>query len=83
MAKVIFYISLPVVLLAAMFLGMLLMAKSDVRGAGLDLNSIVSLEGMKPSLSCGFYFTFEISGDANVSRAYWRLFPFRKVDIEK
>lgn len=43
----------------------------------------IHLAGVHPSQTHLLYVTFQIVGDPEISRAYWRLNPFRHVEVEK
>lgn len=43
----------------------------------------IHLDGVHPSKTHLLYFSFEIDGDQEISRAHWRLTPFRHVEVEK
>ena len=57
------------------------MAKRDV--AKHFPHATIHLNGVHPSKTHLLYFTFQVVGDPEISRAYWRLQPFRKVEVEK
>jgi hypothetical protein len=40
-------------------------------------------EGLRHSFTHVAWFKYSVSGDSQVSRAFWRLVPFRRVDLEK
>lgn len=43
----------------------------------------LQFEGLRPSFTHVAWFTYSVSGDSQVSRAFWRLAPFRQVFLEK
>lgn len=46
-------------------------------------HATIRLNGVHPSKTHLLYFSFELDGDQEISRAHWRLTPFRHVEVEK
>ena len=43
----------------------------------------ITVKDMGPSKTYIFYITFKIHGHTQLNYAYWRLLPFRQIDVEK
>ncbi len=43
----------------------------------------ITVKDMGPSKAYIFYITFEIHGHTQLNYAYWRLLPFRQIDVSK
>lgn len=70
---------------ACQLAGVFALARHDVLTALKspdEPNVTVTLKSGGPSKGYGFYFTFEIQGHSQLSRAYWRALPFRQIDVE-
>lgn len=70
---------------ACLLAGVFALARHDVLTylkTDSNPNVTVTLKSGGPSKGYGFYFTFEIQGHSQLSRAYWRALPFRRVDVE-
>jgi len=46
-------------------------------------DSTLRLESVNLSSSYYIYFTYELEGVPELTRAYWRLKPFNQIDVEK
>ena len=71
--------------LACLFAGAIALARHDVLTylkSDREPNVTVTLRYIAPSWTHFIYFEFEIQGHSQLSRAYWRALPFRRVDVE-
>lgn len=71
---------------ACLFAGAFALARHDVLTylkSDREPNVTVTLGYIARSWTHFIYFEFEIHGHSQLSRAYWRALPFRRVDVEK
>ena len=79
--KTFFVILITVTLLV---LGILWHSMNSVKvTSNLDKGSSLSFQSINPSLHHGLYITYNVSGDSEISRIYWRLFPWDEIETEK
>lgn len=72
------------VLFACFWAGILVLARCDALAAvSSNSGAIVKFESVFPSKAHGFYIVFKVEQNSEVSRAYWRFMPFRRVEVEK
>lgn len=69
---------------AIMLAGIYSLAKHDVLfWLRNEPMATITVKDMGPSKAYIFYITFEIHGHTQLNYAYWRLLPFRQVDVSK
>jgi hypothetical protein len=69
---------------AIMLAGIHSLAKHDVLfWLRSEPMATITVKDMGPSKTYIFYITFEIHGHTQLNYAYWRLLPFRQIDVSK
>jgi hypothetical protein len=67
---------------AIMLAGIHTLAKHDVLfWLKSEPMATITVKEMGPSKTYIFYVTFEIHGHTQLNYAYWRLLPFRQIDV--
>jgi hypothetical protein len=67
---------------AIMLAGIYSLAKHDVSfWLKSEPMATIAVKEMGPSKTYIFYITFEIHGHTQLNYAYWRLLPFRQIDV--
>jgi hypothetical protein len=65
-------------------ISIVILAKRDVSAAMASTPSATAeLRSFSPSKTHGFYVTFQVKHNPEIHLAYWRLVPWRQVELSK